>query len=236
MERRWHLRFNRDFRIVAQGQLWDPYSGVYDPNGRRSRTQYLCPLQQSGHHHSPGNPQLDGTPYQLPGVAGNLIDPVAQKMMNLFPEPNIAGGNIYDNWIGSGPNHNYNDQFDIKIDHRFGASNLLSAKYSQNWNHNAPYNCFKNFTDPCAGGPNTSHAHLFTITDTHTFSPTLLLNSTLGFTRGSLLIFAYSARGWSLPTLAWNSRISRSFPARVDGSVCLQCILAADISQQVRQI
>jgi len=180
---------------VAQGQMWDPYSGVYDPNVGGAVRNTFIPYNNLANYASPGNPNLDGTPYQLSGEAGDLIDPVAQKMMSYFPEPNISGDNIYDNWIGSGPNHNYNDQFDIKIDHRFRASNLLSAKYSQNWNHNAPYNCFKNFTDPCAGGPNTSHAHLFTITDTHTFSPTLLLNSTLGFTRGSLLIFAYSGAG-----------------------------------------
>jgi len=180
---------------VAQGQMWDPYSGVYDPNVGGAVRNTFIPYNNLANYASPGNPNLDGTPYQLSGEAGDLIDPVAQKMMSYFPEPNISGDNIYDNWIGSGPNHNYNDQFDIKIDHRFRASNLLSAKYSQNWNHNAPYNCFKNFTDPCAGGPNTSHAHLFTITDTHTFSPTLLLNSTLGFTRGSLLIFAYSGEG-----------------------------------------
>jgi len=180
---------------VAQGQIWDPYSGVYDPNvGGAVRSSFI-PYNNLGTYASPGNPNLNGTPYQLSGAIGDLIDPVAQKMMSYFPEPNISGGNIYDNWIGSGPNRNYNDQFDIKIDHRFRASNLLSAKYSQNWNHNAPYNCFRNFTDPCAGGPNTSHAHLFTVTDTHTFSPTLLLNTTLGFTRGSLLIFAYNATG-----------------------------------------
>ena len=40
---------------------------------------------------SPGNPNLNGTPYQLPIRPGNLIDPVAQKMLNLFPMPNIAG-------------------------------------------------------------------------------------------------------------------------------------------------
>jgi hypothetical protein len=180
---------------VAQGQIWDPYSGVYDPNVGGAVRSSFVPYNNLATYASPGNPNLDGTPYQLSGAAGDLIDPVAQKMMSYFPEPNISGGNIYDNWIGSGPNHNYNDQFDIKIDHRFSASNLLSAKYSQNWNHNAPYNCFKNFTDPCAGGPNTSHAHLFTLTDTHTFSPTLLLNTTLGFTRGSLLIFAYNGAG-----------------------------------------
>ncbi len=177
---------------VAQGQIWDPYSGAYDPSVGGPVRQAFIPYNNLANYASPGNSNLNGTAYQLSGAKGDLIDPVAQTMMNLFPKPNIAGGTIYDNWIGSGPNYGYNDQFDIKIDHRFSQSNLLSAKYSQQWNHGAGFNCFKNFTDPCAGGPNTSHVHLFTITDTHTFSPTLLLNSTLGFTRGSMLIDAYN--------------------------------------------
>lgn len=177
---------------VAQGQLWDPYSGVYDPSVSGPVRQAFIPYNNLANYASPGNPNLDGTTYQLSGANGDLIDPVAQKMMSLFPQPNIAGGSIYDNWIGSGPNHNYNDQFDIKIDHRFSESNLLSAKYSQEWNHNSPFNCFKNFTDPCAGGPNWGNAHLFSINDTHTFTPTLLLITTFGFTRGAMKIDAYN--------------------------------------------
>ncbi len=177
---------------VAQGQIWDPYSAHYDPNqGGPVRTAFV-PYNNMAKYASPGSPNLKGTPYQLSGAAGDLIDPVAQKMMNLFPGPNIKGGNIYDNWIGSGPNYNYNDQFDVKIDHRFSEHNLLSGKYSQEWNHNSPYNCFGNFVDPCAGGPNWSNAHLFTLNDTHTFNSTLLLVTTLGFTRGAMKIDAYN--------------------------------------------
>jgi hypothetical protein len=177
---------------VAQGQIWDPYSGTYDSDLGGPVRQTYIPYNNIAAYASPGNPILDGTPYQVSGAPGDLIDPVGQKMMSLFPAANISGGNIYDNWIGSGPNYSYNDQFDVKIDHRFSEHNLLSAKYSQEWNHNSPFNCFKNFTDPCAGGRNWSNAHLFTITDTHTFSPTLLLVTTFGFTRGAMKIDAYN--------------------------------------------
>ena len=113
-------------------------------------------------------------------------------MMNCFPMPNYSGGGIYDNWVASGANKSSNDQFDFKIDYRFNEKNLLSVKYSQDWNNNTPYNCFKNFTDPCGSGPNQGTAHLFAINDTHTFSPTLILTSTLGFTRGTMNIAAYN--------------------------------------------
>ena len=56
-------------------------------------------------------------------------------MMKMFPMPNIQGGTIYDNWIASGSKPVSNDQFDIKIDHRFNENNLMSAKYSQEWSN-----------------------------------------------------------------------------------------------------
>jgi outer membrane receptor protein involved in Fe transport len=132
-------------------------------------------------------------------VPGNLIDPVAQKMMGLFPEPNFVAGGIYQNWFGSGSGKSYNDQFDIKVDHRFNDKNLMSVKFSYQYNHSTTLDCFKNFTDPCQGGPGWTNAHLFAINDTHTFSPTLLLNLTLGFTRGVWHINAYNPHGVSDP-------------------------------------
>jgi hypothetical protein len=187
---------------VPAGQLWDPYSGKfystpppgYDPTlfpAGAYRSAFI-PYNNLATYTSPGNSKLNGTPFQLPQVPGNLIDPVAQNMMNLFPKPNYSGGGIYDNWVGSGATPSVGNQFDIKIDHRFNDKNLLSVKYSQGWNHASPYNCFKNFTDPCGSGANSGSAHLFAINDTHAFSPTLILTTTFGFTRGATHIDAYN--------------------------------------------
>jgi hypothetical protein len=181
---------------VAAGQLWDPYSGTFQtpaapaPAGAY-RSAYI-PFNNVAAYTSPGNPKLNGTPYQLPHVPGNLIDPVALKMMNLFPMPNYSGNGIYDNWIASGATVNPNNQFDAKVDYRFSEKNLLSVRYSQDSNNTTPYNCFKNFTDPCGSGPNSGTSHLFAIDDTQTFSPTLILTSTFGYTRGATLIDAYN--------------------------------------------
>jgi hypothetical protein len=181
---------------VIAGQLYDPYSGTFQTPANGPAGAYrstFIPFDNLAAYTSPGNTKLNGTPYQLSIHPGNLIDPVAQKMMNLFPMPNIAGGSIYDNWIGSGATPSANDQLDIKIDHRFSEKNLLSVKYSRDKNSVTPFNCFKDFADPCGSGPNQGGAHLFAINDTHTFSPTLILNMTLGFTRGSEEIDAYNS-------------------------------------------
>ena len=156
----------------------------------------FIPFNNIANYISPGNPKLPANLQPAPGVAGNLIDPIAQKMMSLFPEPNFSGpAGIYQNWVGSGANSNRNDQLDVKIDHRFGPNDLLSGKFSYQYSTSVGLDCFKNFADPCAGGPGWTNAHLFAINETHIFSPSLVLNVTLGFTRGVWHIDAYRPHG-----------------------------------------
>jgi hypothetical protein len=182
-------------RVVASGQLWDPYSGAYNSSYGGAARSAIIPFNNIANYTSPGNPNLNGTAYQLPGTPGNLIDPVAQKVMNLFPHPTatMANPTIYRNWIASGATPNSNNQFDLKIDHRFSEKHLLSGKYSQEWSTSASFNCFKDLIDPCGHGADKSTAHLFAINDSYSFSPTLLLTTTLGLTRGAFRLSAYDS-------------------------------------------
>jgi len=185
------------------GQLYDPYSGYYDANSGGAIRQRIIPRNDIANYVSAGTAGLPIPPspnlppqYQpAPGVPGNLIDPVAKKVLGLFPlpTPGFANPTIYRNWTASGATPNSNDQFDIKIDHRFSEKNLLSAKYSQDWNSNNPFDCFNNVIDPCGSGANKSTAHAFAINDSYTIKPTLLLTSTFGITRGTLRISAYNS-------------------------------------------
>ena len=173
------------------GQIWDPWSGVFSNNaGGIVRSQFI-PFNNIAAYTSPGPANQ---------TLGNLIDPVAQKMMSYFPEPNVTGGSFLQNWFASGASHSSNRQFDIKIDHRFTQNNLLSGKFSYQYNPTGGgLDCFKNFTDPCQGGQGWDNAHAFAINDTHTFSPTLLLTATLGFTRGVWRTDAYNPHGENDP-------------------------------------
>jgi hypothetical protein len=168
----------------GDGQLWDPYTGVFSADaGGPVRSAYI-PFNNLIKYQSPGAPGAS-----LPATPGNLIDPVALNYMQYFPQPNIAVGtgayNPYTNWQGSAASRNRNNQFDVKVDHRFNDHDLFSAKYSQQWNEGDPLNCFGNVADPCDFGPGTGSAHLVAINHTHTFSPTLLMTVAYGFTRGA---------------------------------------------------
>src|SRR5437667_5661485 len=70
----------------SDGQIWDPYTGVYDPNQGGPVRQNFIPFNNLATYTSPGNSNL-ATVHPIPNAPGNLIDPVASKMMQLFPLP-----------------------------------------------------------------------------------------------------------------------------------------------------
>jgi hypothetical protein len=169
------------------GQLWDPYTGVYVPDYGGPELMNYIPFNNLATYQSPGNPNLDGTGYQLPAVPGNLIDPVALKMMQFYPMPNVNVGtdqyDPYNNWTGSGINTGGSDQFDIRIDHRFNDQTSIYGRFSRGRSSGHGMNCFGTALDPCTQGPGSGRTHSGVLALNHTFSPTTLLNVTYGVTR-----------------------------------------------------
>ncbi|PYV86287.1 MAG: hypothetical protein DMG05_20170, partial [Acidobacteria bacterium] len=170
-----------------EGQLWDPYSGVYDSNeGGPVRSRFI-PFNNMANYVSPGNPKLDGTGYQLPTRPGNLIDPVAFKMAQFYPLPNLGVGTAaydrFNNWIGTGSDNNSNNQWDIKVDHSFSERDRLSGKFSRSKGLYHAANAFGNVLDSATNGQSPGVSHIFALNYTHTFSPKTLLNLSLGFAR-----------------------------------------------------
>jgi hypothetical protein len=173
------------------GQIWDPYSGIYaqgTPNGYWGRAlQTPVPFNDLAHYQSAGSPKLNGTGFQLPPTPGNLMDPVAYKMMQYYPLPNWNVGtpayNPYNNWSASGMNISVGSQFDIRIDHRFTEKTAFNARYSHGWGHWDSWNCFGNALDPCTQGPGISATRSVALSLNHTFGPMTLLNVSAGFSR-----------------------------------------------------
>jgi hypothetical protein len=182
---------DRDSHGNQLNQLWDPYSGTYETGqswGDGRVLHNIIPFNSLATYQSPGNPNLNGTGFQLPAKAGNLIDPVAQRMMSYYPQPSFAPGspgyNRYNNWAGSGAGTDGGNQFDIRIDQRFTDRSAFFARYSQNTNNYHNWNCFGNALDPCTQGPGIGGSRAAAVSFNHTFSPNTLLNVSLGFTRG----------------------------------------------------
>ena len=168
------------------GQIWDPYTSVYDPNQGGPVRQNFIPFNNLTTYMSPGNAKIASL-HPIPAAPGNAIDPVAFKMMQLFPMPNLNVGSVsYDrlnNWIGSAADKNRNDQFDVKIDHRFSDATSLSGKISYGTGYTKPANLFGNVGDAYSSGLSDGGPKLLALNFTHIFSPTTLLTVSLGLTR-----------------------------------------------------
>ena len=162
-------------------------SGVFSSAVNGAVRSLYIPFNNLATYQSPGNPNLVGTPYQLPAVPGNLIDPVAYKMMQYFPLPNVAVGtaayNPLNNWIGTNGSTSSDHRFDTKIDYRLNDASTLSGRFSHSLGHSHGVNCFGNIADPCTQGPNDNHSYSASLTYNRTFSPTLVFSITYGWAR-----------------------------------------------------
>jgi hypothetical protein len=171
---------------VEDGQIWDPYTGVYSSKENGPVSQNYIPFNDLVHYMSPGNSKLPPN-LQIPAKPGNLIDPVGYKMLQYYPLPNInVGQPNYDrqtNWAGSGANKNTNDQFDVKIDHRFTDNTQLGGRISYGTGTYHGANCFGNVADPCSQGPGTGGPKAAVLNLTHVFTPKTLLTVSYGVTR-----------------------------------------------------
>ncbi len=172
---------------AAAGQIWDPMTGVFSSAANGPVRSAYIPFDNLATYISPGNPNLVGTPYQLPIRPGNLIDPVALKMMQYYPLPNVAVGtasyNPLNNWIGTNGNISDDNRFDIKVDHMFSDVSRISVRSSLDNNYSQGVNCFGNVADPCTQGPINGYNSSTAISYNHSFSPTFLMNFSYGYTR-----------------------------------------------------
>jgi hypothetical protein len=172
---------------AAAGQLWDPYTGVYSASAGGPVRSAFIPFDNLATYTSPGNANLNGTGYQLAPVAGNLIDPVALKLMQYMPLPNLNVGKsnyqYYNNWIGSGTSPLSNNTFDGKVDYRLSDATTLTGNFGRQSPQSRHYNYYQNVGDTEANGLNDQHSYMAGLHLNHSFSPTLLMTATYGWTR-----------------------------------------------------
>ena len=118
-----------------------------------------------------------GLPFANATIPANRISTNTQKFFNLFPAPTanrLNPGQFDNNFFTQRDVSEKIDNFDIKIDHRLSGVNSLSGRYSRQ-NFSAIRGSF--FPAVPAGfgaGDEFGNTRQLVITDTHTFSPTIL--------------------------------------------------------------
>ncbi len=168
-----------------EGQLWNPYTGVYDATkGGPVRSDYI-PFNNLATYQSPPSPKLAGTPYQIPARPGNLIDPVALKVMQYYPLPNINVGtpsyNRFVNYFASYSNTDSKNRFGIKIDHAFSEKDRLAVRFTRRTEYQFMKNVYGNPLDPVSLGDQQYNAYQGVLNYTHILNPKTLLNVSLGY-------------------------------------------------------
>ncbi|MCI0418473.1 MAG: carboxypeptidase-like regulatory domain-containing protein [Acidobacteria bacterium] len=143
--------------------IFDPLTTRVDPaTGRFLRTQF------------PGNI-----------IPTDSINPVARRLLSLFPNPNTTPSNPFtqaNNFISQEPDRVNLYQINAKGDHSFSPNNLLTFRYSQNRSDNTPGSLFGNQGTPNFG-PLTFVARNVLVQDVHTFNANTLLTLRAGLSR-----------------------------------------------------
>ncbi len=126
-------------------------------------------------------PNPNGTGYVRTAFLGNQVplsrlDPVAAKLLALYPEPNLAGKN---NFFSNQKEKVDNDQFVGRLDHKITEKDTIFGRYSTS----DSTNLLPATLPPPASDPSivTPEAHSFAASETHIFAPTLLNEARIGY-------------------------------------------------------
>ena len=135
--------------------------------------------------------QTDGrgrTPFENNRIPANMIDPIALKILNLYPTPNVQGiglAGLTDNYQRQEDRFFNRDNYDLKINYNRTSAHQVWFKYSF---MDAVVDDLSNYlgtpsnTEVDSDGGFTK-VYSFTAGQTWTLRPTLLLDTTFGFAR-----------------------------------------------------
>ena len=181
-----HLPFPTASTVPTRGSRNGNFTGFanHDCDGDGSTT---------GANDGPVCNPFTGTAFANATIPGNLISPISRRLFNLFPAPTIdvfnpdQGNN---NYFTQRANQERTNNYEVKIDHSLTAKNALTGRYSQQDLKTNRANLLPGL--PTAGfgaGDEVGNTRQVTISDTHTFSPTVLNEFRFGLTQIEIGIF-----------------------------------------------
>ena len=139
-------------------------------------------------------------------IPSGMINPIAQKIMQLFPMPNIAGigaGGLTNNYQRDETRTVDRDNYDLKLNWNRTAAQQIWGKYSF---MNAVVDDLTNYLGPdpnASGDGGFTKVWQFTSGTTWTLSPTTMLDMTFGFSRQSQQVYGpdFQAGNYGLDVL-----------------------------------
>ena len=135
----------------------------------------------------------DGSTTRMP-FAGNQIpqsrwNPIAAKLLGMFPEPNVAGSvspfGVSNNFLSNPSEPNDTNQFDLRIDHRISDSDSIFGRFSFSNNTDNPPGPIPPPLDAASfsSGNFINKPRNLVISETHIFTPRTVNELRLGYSR-----------------------------------------------------
>ena len=127
-----------------------------------------------------------GQPFPGNRIPANRLSPNAVAFFNLFPLPtaNVLNPDQFNNnFFSEREVREEIDNFDIKVDHRLGANDQLSGRYSYQDNKNVRSSFFPAVPAGFGAGDEVNNTRQVVVSETHTFSPSILNDFRFGFTK-----------------------------------------------------
>ena len=181
-----HLPFPASSTVPTPGSRAGNFTGFanHDCDGDGSST---------GANDGPVCNPFTGKAFPNATIPANLISPISSKIFNLYPLPTV---NVFDpsqgtnNYFTQRNNQERINNYEVKIDQRVSAKNSLTGRYNNQALKTNRANLLQGL--PTAGfgaGDEVGNTRQVTVTDTHTFTPTILNEFRFGLTQIDIGIF-----------------------------------------------
>ena len=157
--------------------------------------------------------------------AGNIIpvntfDSVAAALLARYPQPTTTAAANNFSRIANEPDNQ--DQFDVRLDHRFSRRDQVFGRYSYFKDFTSPVTAFADGSGAVAAGslatgPQDTLAQALALNYQHTFSPSLLNEVRFGYTRrhverAALLLSGPPSDTLNLPGIPSNGAFNNELP------------------------
>ncbi len=130
-----------------------------------------------------------GSPFPNNQIPQSRWNPIAAKLLSLFPEPNIPGSvasnSVQNNYLTNPVDPDDTNQLDLRIDHRISDSDSVFGRLSYSNNKETPPGPIPPPLDAASftSGNFSNRPRNVVITETHIFNPRIVNELRLGYSR-----------------------------------------------------
>jgi hypothetical protein len=224
------------FNLANPGFLANPYAKPGDP------TTFQC-VPGTETSANPVSEPINSYGGQSPGAPCNvipaaLIDPVGQRMINLYPTANSTFSALGTNYANVPVRKLNEGEFDIRLDHSFSSKDSVFARFSYDQATSFVPGGSPGFAEPSAFASTqniTNHGRNVAVSETHIFSDRTINQFSVGFNRIFNHILSFGDRSCEAAVLGiqganLNSRCPGA-PAGITQSTkdCISCGMTATL-------